>query len=441
MSDQTATSATASAAAPGSEPPFASLEETLASTGPGAAIDQLIEHLDRAGGYRAMLDALLLKARHEIGLPLVAIGRLTDLPEPARTQYEEKYVAAIRLVGSRHLDKGDIPSAWAYFRAIAETEPVAAAIDAYRPTENDERLSAIIEVALNHGVNPGRGFELILENYGTCPAITAFEQLPPHDEAARAASAETLIRHLHRELVANLRSEFTSRGQVLPPAGSLLADLVAGRPWLFTDDSYHIDISHLASVVRTSLIARDPEALALAADLTEYGRCLSPRLVFEGSPPFERIFEDHGVYLKALLGRDLDQAVAHFQRKLKDEMHEEGDPVPAAQVLVNLLLKSGKPDAAIDVAAAHLAGFPESALGCPSLAQLCQQAGELRAPGRGRAATGRSGDVHRRPARIGADDAMIKTLCCGCDLRQDSGDVPPAQSFGSGGNYTSSGQE
>ena len=47
---------------------------------------------------------LLLKARHELGLPSISSGSLAGLPEPARTQYEEKYVAAIRLVGSRHLD-------------------------------------------------------------------------------------------------------------------------------------------------------------------------------------------------------------------------------------------------------------------------------------------------------------------------------------------------
>ena len=97
-----------------------------------------------------------------------------------------------------------------------------------------------------------RGFELILENYGTCPAITAFEQIPPHEEAIRAACAGRLIRQLHRELTTNLRAEITSRGQVLPPEGTSIAGLVKDRPWLFSDESYHIDISHLASVVRMS---------------------------------------------------------------------------------------------------------------------------------------------------------------------------------------------
>lgn len=361
---------------PGHESPFDSLEKSLRGDGPTAAINRLIEHLDRTGEYRALLDALLLKARHELGLPLLASGSLADLEEPVRTQYEEKYIAAIRLVGSRHLEKDDIPTAWAYFRAIAESEPVAQAIAGYRPSPDDERLGAVIEVAFNHGVSPRRGFEMILEHYGTCPAISAFEQLPAHDEKVRIVCAETLIRHLHGELTANLRAEIASRGQVVPPVGTTIAGLIAGCPWLFTDESYHIDISHLASVVRLSLIATDPAATALAADLTEYGRCLSPRLVFEGSPPFERIFEDHGVYLKALLDRDLEEGIAHFEQKMSREVQEEGDRAPAAQVLVNLLVKAGKVDAAIEVAAAHLAGLHDSALSCPSLAQLCQRAGQ-----------------------------------------------------------------
>ena len=374
MSETPAATATPDVHVPKDETAFESLEESLRDGGPMAAIESLIEHLDRAGEYRAMLDALLLKARHELGLPLVALPPLAELTEPSRSQYEEKYVAAIRLVGSRHIEKGDIPTAWAYYRAIAETEPVAEAIAAFSPSPDDERLGAVIEVAFNHGVSPRKGFEMILAHYGTCPAITAFEQLPAHDEKVRVACAETLIRHLHGELTANLRAEIAARGQVVPPAGASIADLVGGRPWLFTDEAYHIDISHLAAVVRMSLMATDPAPIALAVDLTEYGRCLSPRLVFEGSPPFERTFEDFGVYLKALLGRDGDAAIAHFQEKLSRELREDGEAAPAAQVLVNLLVKAGKLDSAIDVAAAHLAGMHESALSCPSLAQLCQRA-------------------------------------------------------------------
>jgi len=362
---------------PGTDAPFASIAASLRAQGAAAALDLLSEHLAASGEYRSLLDALLLKARHELGLPWISSGSLANLPEPQRSQYEEKYVAAIRLVGSKFLESGDIPTAWAYYRAIGETEAVARAIRDYRPSDNDDRLGAVIEIAFNHGVSPERGFELILNHYGTCPAISAFEQLPPHEEGARTACAARLIRHLHRELSVNVRAAIASLGQVLPPQESLIADLVKGRPWLFADDSYHIDISHLAAVVRMALYVPDREVIALAADLTEYGRHLSPRLLFEGPPPFEKIFDDHGIYLKALLGQDVALAIAHFQGKITAENADEADACPPAQTLVNLLVHVGRVDDAIDVASEHLAGLPESALACPSLSQLCQRAGQL----------------------------------------------------------------
>jgi hypothetical protein len=353
---------------------FAMLEDSFRTGGPAATFELLIDRLAAAGDYRSLLDALLLKARHELGLELVTTGPLAELPEPARTQYEEKYVAAIRLVGSKYLELGDIPTAWAYFRAIAENEPVARAIRSYTPTDNDERLGAVIEVAFNHGVEPHRGFGLILERYGTCPAISAFEQLPPHDQALRAVCAERLVRHLHGELVANLRSEIAGRGQPLPPQGTSIAQLVDGRSWLFADDSYHIDVSHLAAVVRMSTIVQELGVIALAADLTEYGRRLSPRLVFEGHPPFEQIFDDHRIYLRAVLGHDVETAIAHFQAKVDEALRLDGDGSISAQALVNLLVRLERLATAIDVAAAHLVGISESVLACPTVAQLCQRA-------------------------------------------------------------------
>jgi hypothetical protein len=366
---------------------FDSIAATLRERGPIAALERLADDLNASGDYRALLDAMLLKARQELGLPLIAPGSLADVPEPKRTQYEEKYVEAIRLIGSKYLASGDIPTAWAYYRVIGENQPIVRAIDDYRPDAggdnsggDGERLGAVIEVAFNHGVNPRRGFELILEHYGTCSAISAFEGLPAHDEAVRLSCAERLIRQLHRDLVANIRSDIAGRGQLLPPIGATIAELIAGRDWLFAEDSYHIDVSHLTSVVRMSVLVNDPDALALAVDLTEYGRRLSPRLQFEGVPPFERVFDDHGIYLRALVGRDVDAAIAHFRAKLgppdRRSDPESPDPAIPAQTLVTLLVRLGRLDEAIDISARYLTGLPESALFCPNIAQLCQRAGD-----------------------------------------------------------------
>ena len=86
--------------------------------------------------------------------------------------------------------------------------------------------------------------------------------------------------------------------------------------------------------------------------------------------------------------------------------------MPAAQVLVNLLVKCGKLDAAIDVAAAHLAGIPESSLSCPSLDELCQRAGQSERLAQVARETRRSRHLHRRAAGIGAAAEMRSPPRC-----------------------------
>jgi hypothetical protein len=371
-----APAANASSPAPETETEaFRALEQTFRTAGPVAMVDHLVGHLSATGKSRALLDALLLKARHELGLPLIQDGSLADLAEPLRTDFEARYVEAIRTVGTQLLAAGEIAGAWPYFRAIGETEPVARAIDAYVPAEDDERIGAIIDVAFNQRVNPSRGFELILEQYGVCSAITAFEHLAS-DEANRVAAADRLVRRLHQDLVANLRAEIAHRGQPLPAEGAPIAELIERCPWLFADDAYHIDVSHLSAVVRIAPLVNDPTTISRAVELTDYGRNLSHRHRSEGEPPFEDHFADHGVYLRALLGDDADAAVRYFRAKLGPTDSEAQEGTIPAQVLVGLLLRLGRLDEAIDVAAEFLAGVPEAALGCPSVAQLCQRAGQ-----------------------------------------------------------------
>ena len=355
---------------------FDAIDRELAEAGPSAAIDRLVRTLADRADPRALLDALLLKARHDLGLPLIQSGPLADLPEPTRTDYEGRYVDAIRQVGLRLLGAGEIGAAWSYFRAIAEKEPVAAAIDAYVPSDEDDRLGQVVEVAFNQGAHPRRGFDLILDHYGTCSAISAFDALPG-DEAIRVHAADRLVRRLHSDLVLNLRAEIARRGQPLPAEGASVADLIAGRDWLFGDDAYHLDVSHLASTVRLSPLLSDPETIALAIGLTDYGRNLSERHRYEGDPPFEDHYADHAIYLGALIGRDVDAAVAHFAAKIPAPDPDGPAETVAAQVLVRLLDRLGRREAALEVAAEHLAGVPESALGCPGVASLCRSLGRL----------------------------------------------------------------
>lgn len=352
------------------------LDAALAAGGPAAALDRLIADAEARGEARALLDALLLKARHELGLPPVAPGPLSELPEPARTAYEDRYIDALRRVGWMLLDRGEIAAAWPYFRTIGEAAPVAEALDALTLERGDERLGPLLDVALYGGAHPLRGHRWVLEHHGTCSAITAFEHLPP-DPAVRGPAAAALIDAVHSQLAENLRAELARSGQLRPDADLPIPALIAGRDALFADDAYHVDISHLAAVVRMSPLVEDRATLLKALELCEYGRRLSPRLRYDDPPPFEKTYEEHAAYLGALLGRDVEGALAHFRAKLAADPEDPESTAAAAQVLVRLLARLGRLDEAIDVAAAYPAACPDGVPGVPGLADLCRRAGRL----------------------------------------------------------------
>ena len=83
MMGEESAAAVSSISASAGDTPFDSLGEALRTGGATAALERLTEHLVASKDYRALLDALLLKARHELGLPLIFSGSLHELAEPA----------------------------------------------------------------------------------------------------------------------------------------------------------------------------------------------------------------------------------------------------------------------------------------------------------------------------------------------------------------------
>ncbi len=352
---------------------FDDLDRTLQESGPSAAVDRLVSAMEGRGDPHSLLDALLLKARHDLGLPSVQSSTLAEIPEPQRSQYEEKYVEAIRHVGKKLLDEGAIARAWPYYRAIGEKEPVVAALEGHESIAG-ESPEDLIDVAFNQGAHPVKGYAWILEHHGICNAITAFDSLPP-DEAIRLACAEKLIKSLHDQLAHSLREDIRRRGLPAPAEGTSITDLVEAHAWLFEDDAYHIDTSHLAAVTRLAPMVSSPEILSKAVELTDYGKRLSEKYRHEGDPPFDDFYGDHGVFLRAMMGRDVDAAIAHFREKLPAvDPDGDGDIVPA-QVLVRLLVHLKRFEEAISVSAEQLAGVPETSLGVPGISVLCERAG------------------------------------------------------------------
>src|SRR5438128_2311813 len=316
---------------------FDDLTGTMAGSGPGAAIEQLCQILREKKDYASLFYARLLKKRYELGVSPIPTGPSQDLPEETHEAYEEAIREAGREVGNLYLQQGDIPRAWVYFRMLGENDAVKAALDKYQPKDNDD-LQQLVDIAFHQGVNPQKGFDLLLDRFGTCSAITMVssqEMGMPSD--VRDYCIRKLVRALHGELCQRLKAEIAHREGSAPDTTSVPA-LLAGRDWLFADDVYHIDISHLSAVVQMSIFLTGGDELPLARELCDYGKRLSPRFLGAGEPPFENLYQDYAVYLATLAGESVEQGIAHFRAKA-DKADPEKDGTRSAEVLVNLLLR------------------------------------------------------------------------------------------------------
>lgn len=350
------------------------LQETAEKQGPAAAIDQLCRELREQKNYNSLFYALLMKKRHELGVSPIATGSNQDLPASVHAGFEDAIRQAAREVGTLYLEEGDIPQAWAYYRMLGETDEVQRALDRTTPQPDDD-LQPLIDIAFHQGVHPKKGFDWILDRYGICSAITTLGGGDaPFPTDVKSHCVKRLIRALHEELMARLKAEI-QRVQNFEPTGKNVPELLAGRDWLFADDCYHIDISHLNSVVQMSLQLDPCAELKLARELCAYGKKLSPRFHFNADPPFEKLYEDYDQYLAVLTGDDVEGGLAHFRKKADEAGPETVGSFPA-EVLVNLLLRIGRPRDALAVARKHLASLGDVRLSCPSIVDLCQQTGD-----------------------------------------------------------------
>ena len=340
---------------------FQTLEDAFRSDGAPAVFDHVLRHARETGDHRLLFRTRLMQVRHKLGLPLIETESVPDVSEALRPEYEAAFRGAAREAGELCLGAGDIAGAWPYFQALGEPAPVAAAIEQFSGGDQTDR---IIEIAFQEGVNPRKGFELLLERHGICRAITWFGGNRGFE--GRDACLLLLVRSLHAEILSGIK-EAIAAAEGAAPETSSLATLMSGRDWLFEGNTYYVDSTHLASILQFSPEIEDPESLRMALDLAEYGQHLGPMFHFRSEPPFDDIYRDYAVYLRAMLGEDVDAAVAHFRRKA----NVPGDIAPA-EVFIDLLLRL---DRFQDAVAASLEFFPDAnnpPRGCPSVVQLCQ---------------------------------------------------------------------
>lgn len=351
----------------------------MASRGGAAALDLLAQKFLSEKKYPQLFETRLMQKRLELGLPLIQLGAIEDLPEPQRSRYEEGVRQAARETGALYLADGDIAHAWPYFRAVGDRGPVAAAIEAVghgfdQGAEHGENVDALIDIALGERVHPCKGVELVIMRHGICRAITYFEQFPDLED--REACLVLLVRTMHAELVANLQHAIASR-EVQPPTANSISELISERDWLFGEFDTYADTAHVINVIRFALDLQDADAIRLALGLCEYGKHLSAQFKMRGEPPFDDLYLDHAIYFRAVLGEGVDEAIGHFEEKAAAQ-GESITAIRCAEVLVGLLVRLKRYDKAVQITLRHLGDVPAHQLACPNLFQLCQLAGDTK---------------------------------------------------------------
>jgi hypothetical protein len=358
---------------PMAEETFSTIEKIRQTSGPAAAIEELIRSLEQRGELHRLFDAILLKKKFEMGLPLSRPTSFDNVPEERQAEFEEAYISAARRVGQAFLAENNIPQAWIYLRTIREPQGVAQALDRI-PVGNGlpENVDDLIGVALYERAHPVKGLELMLQSRGTCNTISAFDQavaqISPEE---RIRGAELLVRHLYGELFQSVCRDLERHGE--PPfTGKALREAIAGRDWLFDEGNYHIDVSHLGSVVRFArFLSPESSELDTVLQLTEYGARLSPQFQFPGDPPFDAYYTAHLHFFRILANDHRDEAIAYFQDRIR-ATEEFEDRRLIAYVLVDLLVRIGAKNDAVAVAREFLADLDESS--GFSFAQLCEEA-------------------------------------------------------------------
>ena len=349
---------------------YEELAMAFSTGGTGAGLDALIAALRAGNDHHALFRALLLKKRHELGLPLLNPADLRGCPDSARAEYKAFVDSVCREVGARALGDGDIAQAWRYYGALGDAAPVRAALENLEPQQaSDEVLAA----ALAQGVHPQRGFQLTLERHGLDRALRLFETgfSPAFQDKQYAAAL--LVRTLYKELVRGVcKAVLEKTGQL--PGETDLVELVRGRTWLFEGAKVHADAQAVIAISRIGLLCEAREDLIMSLCISEYGRLLETPHHPPSLPLFEAGYQDHARFARALLGESADETVDYFRNKLYT-YHGSSDTFPAEMVML-LYWRLGRKDDALDIWQQHLSWQPPEKPGAvvPSFYELCLEA-------------------------------------------------------------------
>jgi hypothetical protein len=370
-----------------------------AAEGPAIVLADAATLLREQKRFHELFEVLKMRLRKDLGLPVIAIEPVEGLSEEKRAKLEDGLIAACREVGAALLAEGQIREGWMYLRPVGDKSEAAKLLSTIGTS--DENFEDLIDVCLHEGIDIGRGYGLVLERFGTCNAITTFDSsLARRPRNDQSPAAKLLLRQVHQDLVASVQADI-ARQEGNQPRETLLRDLAHDRDWLFQENSYHLDTTHLAATVRIARALSEADDLRLALDITEYGRRLSEQFQYQGDEPFADLYPSHALYFQALVGENVEEAVGYFKAKAEmlDPQHHG---YVAIETYVDLMTRLGRNQEAFEAAtkfgvgsiqplgnALPLVELAERAGKVPELLAYCREKGDLLGFAAGLAQTGK----------------------------------------------------
>ena len=314
---------------------------------PSTLLDRMIGHFRETRQPMELFEALKMRVRHQVGLPVVA-GENDELrPDEIERQLELGLLDACREAGTMMIQDGRVREGWMYLRPTGDHQLARQLLS--NVEINDDNYDDLVQVLVHEGVDIGRGYQAVLDHQGTCNSITLYEQaVAGRSKQDRQAAASRLLEHLYRELITLVHEDIAHRDA---PAdeGENLAELITKRPWVLGEGGYHLDTTHLASTVRIASVLDDPELLRKAWELTQYGRRLDSQFQYPGDEPFVDFYPAYAAYYATLLGENVDAGLKLFERKARTvDINQHG--TASIEAYVDLLDRVGRPRQAVQAA-------------------------------------------------------------------------------------------
>lgn len=332
-------------------------------TDSASSIDQMlehaIEHFRQSRNGMEMFEAMKMRVRARLSLPLVA--EEDDAPTPAELeqQLESGLLDACREAGTLLIQDGKFGEGWMYLRPLADNDLANRLLADVEITEDN--YDELIHILLHEGVNVRRGYRAVLQQQGTCNSITLFDQaIAGRSKQDRQAAAGELLEHFYNELTSMVRDDVSKRDQDHPemknPEGSwpdvgeqTLGEMVAARKWLLQDGGYHLDTTHLSAVVRNAAVLEDNQAWQKTRELVQYGRRLHHEFQYPGEEPFVDFYPAYAAYYDVLLDTNVDAGLKQFMRKA-ETIDSDQHGTSAIETYVDLLHRIGRHSEAISEA-------------------------------------------------------------------------------------------